>query len=315
MQKPVLISGSLAYDRIMDFDGFFRDHFVADALHNINVSFLVSPPEVEFGGCAGNIAYSLSLFKEEADIAEVAGNDFEDYHKRLNKLTIGTDLIQIADGVPTASAYIMTDKGDNQISAFSEGASAHVYEKEIDVSRYALVLIGTASTKNSHALAERCKAGAVPYFFDPSQKLTAYTSDQLRSLIEGAAGLLVNDYELKMLMEKTGWSEEDIKAKVAFIIVTLGKDGSRVVTKDGDERVNAAPVSEVVDPTGAGDAFRAGFLKGYIRQKPLTVCARMGSVAAAYAIESYGTQNHTFDKTAFDARYEAAYGEAIPASP
>ncbi len=312
MSKPILVSGSLAYDRIMDFDGYFRDHFIAEGLHNINVSFLVSPPNVEFGGCAGNIAYTLSLFKESVDIVDSAGNDFERYRVRLSELGVNTDTIQTYDDMPTASAYIMTDKDDNQITAFSEGASARSYEKEIDVKKYDIAILGTASIETTLRVAHACKEAGTPYIFDPSQKLTAFSGEELRECTEGAKILIVNDYELKMLCEKTEWSEPDLLTKVETLVVTLGKNGSRVVTKDGEENVPAVGVEKIIDPTGAGDAYRAGFLKGYIREKSLVVCAKMGSIAAAYAIECYGTQNHTFTKDEFDARYLTTHGESLP---
>jgi adenosine kinase len=311
MSKPILVAGSLAYDRIMDFPGFFRDHFLADHLHNINVSFMVSPPSVQFGGTGANIAYTLKLLGETADIAECAGNDFVPFADNLKTLGISTDLIQIHEDEPTASAFIITDQGDNQITAFSEGAHGKKYEKNIDASKYGVALIGTLTTENALYIAGVCNKGGLPYFFDPGQKITAYTTEELKQLTDGAKILFMNDYELRLISDKTGWGESDLAKNVDTLIITLGGEGSRVVTKDSEKKIEAAPVPKIVDPTGAGDAYRAGFLKGYVLGLPAETCAKMGSVAGAYCVEVYGTQKHHFTPDEFKKRYEETYHETV----
>src|SRR6185437_12850927 len=209
MNNKILIAGSVAFDRIMDFPGLFRDHFLADRLHNINVSFLVNPPEVQFGGTGANIAYTLKLLGESATIAECAGSDFAPFSENLRSLGLSDEMIQTHDDLPTASAYIITDQGDNQITAFSEGAHARPYEKTINAQDYGVAIVGTMSTQNALKITDTCKKGGLPYFFDPGQKLTAYAPDELKTMSEGAKILFVNDYELRLLSNKTGWSEAD----------------------------------------------------------------------------------------------------------
>ncbi len=311
MPKSLLIAGSLAYDRIMDYDGYFRDNFIPEGLHNINVSFMVNAPKVEFGGCSANIAYTLKLLGESADIADCVGNDFAPFATYLETLGIPTNAVQIYDDTPTASAYIMTDKDENQITAFSEGAHAKPYTKEINFGSYRSVFISTVAIKNALTIATACKAVNVPYSFDPGQKLTMYTGEELKTIATGADMLFMNDYESKLFCEKTGWTEADIVANVNVLVITLGKDGSRIITKNGEEKVPAVTVEKVIDPTGAGDAYRAGFLKGLALGFPHALCAKMGSVAGAYAVECHGTQNHTFTKDAFIARYTATYNESL----
>lgn len=310
--KRVLIAGSLAYDRIMDFDGVFSEHFMPEKLHAINLSFLVGTPNEQFGGCGGNIAYGLSLLGVPGDIMATAGSDFDRYGTWLTQHGIGVDTIARAADLPTASAYIMTDRENNQIAAFSMGAMARPYTQSLDLSGYAYAIASPTCPADMQMLPQRCKEARVPYFFDPSQQLTSLAPDVLRESIDGAAGLFVNDYELALVCEKTGWSEADLLGKVGFLAVTLGAEGSRIVTKDGEERIAALTDIAIVDPTGAGDAYRAGFIAGLMRDLPLSVCAKLGSTLAAYAIECYGTQNHRFTKEAFAQRYHDAYQDSIP---
>lgn len=310
--KPVLVSGSLAYDRIMDFPGLFKEHFLADALHNINVSFLVNAPSEQFGGCAGNIAYSLALAGGTPEIAAMAGCDFAKYDEWLAKNGVGTAAIQTLDDTATSSAYIITDGADNQIAAFSPSAGGKDYSLPLDAGRYALAIIGPAAVENMMKVARVARAGNLPYLFDPGQQIPAMSADDMREAIESAQGALMNDYELKMISEKTGWSEADIVGKVEFLIVTLGAEGSRIITTSGEEKVAAIKVGKPVDPTGAGDAYRGGFIRGLTAGLPLPECAKLGSVVAAYAVECYGTQNHRFTLDELKSRYEGAYNESFP---
>ncbi len=310
--KPVLVSGSLAYDRIMDFPGLFKDHFLADALHNINVSFLVNAPGEQFGGCAGNIAYSLALAGGTPEVIAMAGCDFAKYEEWLSKNGVGVAVLKTLPDRATSSAYIITDSADNQIAAFSPGAGGELYDLPIDAARYELAIVGPADTRNMMAVVRAARASNIPYLFDPGQQIPALSAEDMREAVETADGLLVNDYELKMVMEKTGWSEADIVSKVGFLIVTLGKDGSRILTKGGEERVAAVSVENAIDPTGAGDAFRSGFIRARTAGLPLPVCAKLGSAVAAYAVECYGTQNHRFTLPELKARYESAYNESLP---
>jgi adenosine kinase len=310
--KPTLVVGSLAYDRIMDFDGNFSEHFMPDKLHAINVSFFVSPPKEQFGGCAGNIAYSLSLLEENASIIATAGIDFERYGLWLAEHGIDTESIALDEELPTASGYIMTDKADNQITAFSGGALTKAYERAVDLDAFGLAIISPTAREDMLSLAEKCRVEQLPYLFDPGQQLPVLAPEELRTAIKGARGLFVNDYELALVLEKTGWTETELKGETGFVVVTLGAEGSRILSAEGEEHVPAVPVGEVIDPTGAGDAYRAGFIKGLVHELPLKSCAMLASTVAAYVVEWYGTQNHTFTLPELRARYETAYNESFP---
>ena len=310
--KPVLVSGSLAFDRIMDFKGDFSEHFMPDKLHSINVSFFVTPPREQFGGCAGNITYSLSLLETASAVVATAGSDFGPYEKHLKARGIATDAIAHRDDVPTSAFYVMTDQKGNQIGAFAGGSTMHAYEKELALENYGLAIVSPNCKDDMVALPEKFREAALPYFFDPGQQLPVLSAEELRAAIEGAAGVFANDYELALIAEKTGWAEADIAKRAGFLIVTLGAEGSRIITRSGEERVAALAAREVVDPTGAGDAFRAGFIAGFTRGAALPTCAKLGSAVAVHAVECYGTQNHTFTMAELKARYESAYKESFP---
>ncbi len=309
--KPILACGSIAYDRIMNFAGNFSEHFMPDKLHSINVSFFVSPPKEEFGGTGGNVAYSLSLLGGRADIAATAGNDFGRYAHWLTEHGVSAASITVREDVPTASGYIMTDTKDNQITAFSGSAAVYPYTHEIPYANYAAAIVSPTNKDDMVRIPREAKAAGIPLFFDPGQQIPMLSGEELKEAIEGAAGVFLNDYEFSLVSEKTGWKEADIAARVGFLVITLGAEGTRIVTKETDERIPVVPVEKVVDPTGAGDAYRAGFLRAYTAELPLATCAKLGSAVAAYAVECYGTQNHRFTLDEVKARYESAYKESI----
>ena len=310
--KPVLVSGSLAYDRIMDFAGDFSEHFMPDKLHAINVSFFVSPPKEEFGGCSGNIAYSLSLLDTPSAIVATAGTDFARYEAHLQGRGVDTNTIAHRDDVPTSAGYIMTDVRDNQITAFAGGSTMHAYTKELSLGDYSLAIVAPNCKEDMVELPAKFRPACLPYFFDPGQQIPVLSADELRSCIKDAAGVFLNDYELSLVSAKTEWKEAEIAARAGFLVVTLGAEGSRIITKEGEEHVSSVPVKEVKDPTGAGDAYRAGFIAGFVRSLPLSTCAKLGSVVAVHAVECYGTQNHTFTLAELKNRYENAYQEPFP---
>ncbi len=297
----------------MDFPGHFRDHFLAHKLHTINVSFAVDGVEENFGGTAGNIAYNLMLLGHEPKIISTAGSDFAAYRKYLEEKQISTDSIHIDTSELTSSAYIITDKADNQIAAFSFGAGKAAYGTLPDTSVAACAIIGAGNPDDMRALPAQYRENGIPYFYDPAQEIPILSADDLRDGIEGAAGLFGNDYEIDLIMQKTGWNEKELCGRTPLVIVTLGESGSRIMsmTEGSPERVKAVHVSNVLDPTGAGDAFRAGFIAGYLRGGSLRECAQIGSTAAAYAVESHGTQNHWFTLPELKKRYEEAYGETL----
>lgn len=307
----IITSGSIAYDRIMDFPGHFRDHFLAHKLHTINVSFAVDGVEENFGGTAGNIAYNLKLLGHEPCIVSTAGSDFGAYREHLERLGIATDSIRVDAGELTSSAYIITDKADNQIAAFSFGAGKVSYGALPEAEGVSCAIVGAGNTDDMRALPAHCKSRGIPYFYDPAQEIPILSADDLRSGIEGAAGLFGNDYEIELITQKTKWNERELLARTPLVVATLGESGSRVMSKHRTERVKAVRVANAVDPTGAGDAFRAGYIAGCQKGLDAVACAKLGSVVAAYAVEQYGTQNHRFTVPELKERYEEAYGETF----
>lgn len=308
----VLVSGSIAYDRIMDYPGLFKDSFLPDKLHNINVSFAVEGFSENFGGTAGNIAYNLALLGLEPKIISTAGSDFEHYKTHLISQNIDSASVHIDTKSFTASAFIMTDKGDNQIAAFSFAAGNRPYEPLPSTEGAVCAIIGAGCPSDMQALPEHYRSHNIPYFYDPAQQIPILGAGDLQNAITGAAALFGNDYELGLIIEKTGWDEKMLLTKVPTIITTYGEKGTRVLTKDGSEEVLAVPAAEVVDPTGAGDAYRAGFIAGFLHGLPVHQCARIASAVAVYAVEKYGTQNHRFTREELAARYKEAYGEKLP---
>ena len=308
----ILVSGSIAYDRIMDFPGHFRDHFLPHKLHAINVSFSVDGVEENFGGTAGNIAYNLALLGLTPSIISTAGSDFAAYREYLKKLGIVGDTVHIDSSELTSSAFIITDKADNQIAAFSMGAGARAYLPFPETEGCAHAIVAAGCVQDMRALPAHYRTQRLAYFYDPAQQIPVLSADDLRNGIEGAAGLFGNDYEIELIAQKTEWSEKELCARVPLVIVTLGAGGTRIMTKGSTERIKGVHVSDVVDPTGAGDAYRAGFIAGRLAEETPRVCAQIGSTVAAYAVENYGTQNHRFTMPELAKRYEKAYGEKFP---
>ncbi len=308
----ILVSGSLAYDRIMDFPGEFKDHFLPERLHSLSVSFAVSPPVEQLGGTGGNIAYNLAMLEETPEIIGTAGTDFVHYRQHLMSMNIDPETIELAPNMPTAAAYINTDEKDNQIAAISGAAGFKPYARPIDMKRYAAAVIGAGCIEDMQAIPELCRTAGIPYFFDPGQQIVVLSAEQLLASIAGATVILGNDYEIKMIEEKAGLDESGLLAHAGAVVITYGAEGSRILTQNGETRIPSVRVDRVLDPTGAGDAYRAGFIKGFLAKQPFPICGKIGSTAGAYAVERYGTQNHRFTMEEFRNRYQAAYGEACP---
>ncbi|MBY0110638.1 carbohydrate kinase family protein [Patescibacteria group bacterium] len=308
----LLVAGSLAYDRIMVFPGRFEQHLLKDALHSINVCFSVTPPKEEFGGCAGNIAYTLSLLGGAPVILATAGNDFARYEEHLKEEGVATTPIQVYGDVPSSSFYVITDEGNNQIGAFSHGADAKPYTYDIDFNDVVLAIVAPTGVEDMREFPEKFKEANVPYLFDPGQQITSLSADELRSGISSSRALLVNDYELALIVEKTEWDEERIASETEMLIVTLGGAGSRIRTRDEAFHIEAVAAKSVVDPTGAGDAYRAGFMHALAEGLSAREAMQVGSAVAAYAVECYGTQNHRFTLDELKTRYEDTYHSSFP---
>jgi adenosine kinase len=309
--RQILVTGSLAFDQIMVFPGNFKDHILLEKLHVINISFLVAEMRRQRGGCAGNIAYTLALLGHPSRIVATAGNDFGDYERWLQGHGVDVSAIRILGDEITASCFITSDKSDNQITGFFPGAMRHAGQlslKELAGDNAGAVVIAPDDPGAMLRHAEEARQLGLPFIFDPSFQVTAMDGPALAAAARGAAMMVVNDYELAVFCQKTGWEGEAIFDEVGMMVVTLGGDGSKILLPGKEIKVPAAKISALADPTGAGDAFRGGFVAGLQRGYDLEICGRLGSVAAAYAVEQHGTQVHGYTREAFAARYAENFG-------
>jgi adenosine kinase len=302
----ILVSGSIAYDRIMPFPGRFADHIMPDKIHILNVCFLVNGVNEKFGGTAGNIAYTLRLLGEKPRIlASVGGKDFGNYVQWLEKLEMDQAGIRVIPDELTASAYITTDQSDNQITGFNPAAMNH--SSEYDFSSVApqdtLAVVAPGNLQDMAGYSRIYREKGVRYIFDPGQNIPAFSGEQMLEMLTGAEILISNDYELEMIMKNTGADRAALLTRVKTIITTLGEQGCVVLRPGEETRLAAARVSKVVDPTGAGDCFRAGLIKGLVEGRDVTEAAKVALTSAAYAVEHHGTQEHHFTVTEFWARY------------
>ncbi len=300
----VIVSGSLVYDRIMDFPGHFSDHILPEKIHVLNVCFQVDGMKEKFGGTAGNIAYALTLMGERCRISATIGRDYHQYFKWLTRNGISKESIKIVEDEFTASAYITTDQADNQITGFNPGAMK--YSSSLDFDRLnpkgTLMIISPGNLEDMVNYPRFCKARGIDYIFDPGQSLPMLDAKDLIEAIEGCRILISNDYELDLIMSKTGLSKEILRRRARTIIVTLGELGSKIFAPDGEIIVSPVKPMRVEDPTGAGDSYRGGLISGLIQGKDIKECARMGSVCASFAVECYGTQEYRFTPEEFNER-------------
>jgi adenosine kinase len=299
------ISGSLAYDRIMDFPGKFQDHILPEKIHIINVSFTVNGMKEKFGGTAGNIAYNLALLGEKPMIIATAGKDFADYEQWLQRHQLSlTGIRQIPEEF-TACAYITTDEADNQITGFNPGAMKFpsLYDFNGLAPENTLAIISPGCIEDMRNYSRFFKEQKIPYIFDPGQSIPALSGDDMMNMITGSQMLVSNDYELEMIKKSTGWTKNDILQRTGTIITTLGEHGSIMITNGNEVKIPAAKAAKLHEPTGAGDAYRAGLIKGIVMKKNLLEAARMGAVCASYAVEKHGTQEHRFTQEEFWNRY------------
>ena len=312
----IIVTGSVAYDYLMSFPGRFTEHILPDHLNRISLSFLVDTMQKRRGGCGPNIAYTLALLGEHPYLMASAGEDFREYRHWLEAAGIDTSLVREVPGKFTASFFCSTDAANNQIASFYTGAMANAPELSFrTVRECGLATISPNDPAAMMQYAEECRALGIPYVFDPGQQCTRMSGDELRDGLVGAALLICNDYELELLRQKTHMSERDMLTRVKALVVTRGERGSSVLTPD-DARVDVAAVKprRIIDPTGVGDAYRGGLMKGLALGVSYEVAARLGSVAAAYALEHVGGQSHAYTWDEFRARYEEQFGAlAVPA--
>lgn len=301
----VVVTGSIAYDYLMLFDGEFTEHLLEEQLKSLSVSFLVESMRRERGGTAANIAYTLGLLKGSPYVMATAGQDFGGYREWLESHGVQTHPIVIVEDEYCASFFVNTDDTHNQIGFFYAGAMAYAgrlrFAEQVPDAQLAIISPNEPAAMRAHV--QECKALALPYIYDPSQQTIRLSAEDLHAGINGARLLTVNEYELGMIREKTGLSEDQIRQMTGGLLVTRGKDGSEIFVDGTCYEIPAVPPRQVAEPTGAGDAFRAGLLRGIQLGLPWEVAGRMGALAAAYVLEHVGTQNHTFTVEEFVARY------------
>ncbi|HZE59566.1 MAG TPA: carbohydrate kinase family protein [Burkholderiales bacterium] len=305
-----LVTGSIAYDTIMVFPDRFRNHLLANQLHILNVCFLTPEMRREYGGTAGNIAYNLRLLGEDPLLMASVGEDAAPYFERLRSLRIGAELLKRIPGQFTAQAFITTDLDDNQITAFHPGAMNYSHENHITRALGAsLAIIGPDGKEGMLQHARECADAGIPFMFDPGQGLPMFSGAELAEFVRLAQYVAVNDYEGKLLEERTGRKLEAIARDVKALVCTMGAKGSLIITGDGQRHeIPCADAEKVVDPTGCGDAYRAGLLYGIAHGWDWPSTGRLGAVMGAIKIAQRGAQNHAATRPELEARFEKAFG-------
>lgn len=307
----VAISGSLAYDHIMNFPGSFRDHILPDKVHVLSMSFLFDSLRRQRGGVAGNIAYSLALLGERPAVVGAGGTDFAEYRAVLTELGVDTSLVRDVDGELTGSSFMLTDLTGNQIAGFYPGASVVAGEISVSdvASQCAFGVVGPTTVEAMRRHAHEFAEANCHLVYDPSQQVVSLPGEDLVAGIEAAWAVIGSDYEFAVIERKTGLTIDDIAAKVELIGVTYGENGSELRCGGESVPIPIVTAEPVVDPTGGGDAYRAGLLKSLLCGWDLPLAGRVASLAATYAIEHHGPQEHNYTPTEFVARFERSYSE------
>jgi adenosine kinase len=307
----LIVTGSIAFDYLMSFPGKFTEHLLPEHMQRVSLSFLVDSMDKRRGGCAPNIAYTLALLGERPHLMATAGQDFGDYGAWLAAAGVDVSLVKVVADKFTASFFCSTDEANNQIASFYTGAMANAGElsfRTVDGAAGGLAIISPNDPEAMVQYAEECSTIGLRYIWDPGQQCARMDGTQLRDGIEGADIVVCNDYEFELIRQKTGMSEADVLGVASALLVTRGEHGSSVLTREGRTDVAAVPPDRIVDPTGVGDAFRGGLMKGLAQGRPLAQSAEMGSVAATWALEHLGGQSHAYTWPEFVARYERHYG-------
>jgi adenosine kinase len=307
----IVLAGSIANDYLMSFPGRFSEHILPGQIENISLSFLVDSLTRRPGGIAANIAYTLALLGEHPLVMATVGPDYEEHRKWLEEHGVDTSAIRTIPDKLTASFFVNTDETNSQIASFYPGAMSHATELSFRDIHPApdLAVISPTDPAAMVNYSNECVDLGIPYLYDPSQQIVRLNGDEIASGIRGARMLFCNDYELGMIHEKTGFSNEDLLQHLELMIVTKGSRGSDLMSKDFQEPIPVVPPLVIIDPTGVGDAYRGGFLKGYAHGVSFPVCARMGSLAATYCLEAEGPQGHVFDLESFLERYRGSFGQ------
>jgi len=305
----IIVTGSIAFDYLMSFPGKFTEHFLPEHMQRVSLSFLVDSMDKRRGGCAPNIAYTLALLGEKPTIMATAGEDFGEYRQWLEAAGVDTSEVQQVDGKFCASFFCSTDSENNQIASFYTGAMADAGQLSFrSISDCRLAIIAPNDPGAMIQYAQECRTLKIPYIFDPGQQCARMSGGELADGARGATVVIMNDYEMELFRQKTGLSETDLIASSEALIVTRGEHGSSVLTARGRTDVAAVKPYRIVDPTGVGDAFRGGLMKGIALGLPYAAAARIGSVAATYALEHLGGLSHAYGWDEFLARYEEHFG-------
>lgn len=310
----ILVTGALAYDYIMNFQDKFKNHIIPENIHILNVSFPVDTLKLSWGGAAGNIAYNIKLLGGNPVIVSAVGKNGDKYLRRLENLGIKTKYIKKDNKIFTASCYITTDMDDNQISAFYNGPS--ILARKINIAKIKepmkLAIISPIKKEIMLKQIEQCRRLKIKAVFDPGQQITDFSKNDLKKAISASYFVIGNDYEIKLMERRSGWSKKQILKKTSILITTLGEQGSISETQNGRKiKTSACPPKKNIDPTGAGDAYRGGFFAGYEKGMEINTCMEMGSIAASYTVETSGTQNHFFTINDFAKRYKKTFKKEL----
>jgi len=308
----IILTGSVAFDYLMTFPGFFRDHILPDKLDSISLSFLVDSFRKRQGGIAPNIAYTLALLGEKPHIMATVGEDFGEYRQWLEDNGVDTSMMYVVPGEITASFFCNTDRDNNQIASFYPGAMAYASQlsfRDLEDKWPDLVVISPNDPKAMNQYILECRELSIPYLYDPSQQIVRLTGDELQAGISGALALFVNDYEFGLVQKMTGMSTQDLLKSLRFMVVTCGSQGSKVFTREHEYSIPVIPPEKILDPTGVGDAYRGGFLTGYSHDLPLEICGQMGTLAATYCLECEGTQGHCYNLKDFITRFRQHFDD------
>jgi len=309
----IILTGSIAFDYLMSFPGYFKDHILPEHLESISLSFLVDEMVRRPGGVAANIAYNLGLLCEKPRLVATAGADFSEYRQILEDAGVDTSGVKIIENKFTASFFVNTDLSNAQIASFYAGAmadAAQISMKDLGLTDQDLVVISPNAPDAMIKYALECQDLGVPYIFDPSQQIIRLGQEDIRKGVKGAHALFSNEYEFELIQKHGKMSADEILKSLAFAVVTLGEEGARVYQNGALlGQVPAFPPKQVADPTGVGDAFRAGFLKAYVNSFDLLLCAKMGSLAATYCLEETGTQTQCYRMKDFVTRFRTFYDD------
>ena len=307
-----LICGSYAYDTIMVFHDKFKNHILPDKVHMLNVSFLVPDMRREYGGCAGNIAYNLKLLGGDPLPMATVGSDFDLYANWMDRCGIPRTHIKVYTSTFTGQAFITTDEDDNQITAFHPGAMSLSHENKVsDAEGVSIGIVSPDGREGMIEHAEQFAEAGIPFIFDPGQGMPMFNGDDLLRFTEQASWITLNDYEAQLFEERTGLSPHEIAERVEALVITRGGEGSHIYTREHRLEIPAAPVSAINDPTGCGDAYRAGLLYGLMNDMDWETSGRIASLLGAIKIERHGTQNHRFTRDEFERRFQETFGRSL----